>query len=89
MDGSWIGAIHYRSYFSFSAEPGDHRVCLNTTRDSSRGSAITIKAAAGQTYYLYLSPREAGVRWKLEEIDPARGLFLIASSALSTSHPKK
>jgi len=29
------------------------------------------------------------VRWKLEEIDPARGLFLIASSALSTSHPKK
>jgi len=89
MDGSWIGAIHYRSYFSFSAEPGDHRVCLNSPRENLRGSALTIRAAAGQTYYLFLSPREEGVRWKLEEIDPARGLFLIASSALSTSHPKK
>jgi hypothetical protein len=89
MDGSWVGAIHYRSYFSFSAEPGDHRVCLNSTRENLRGSALTIKAAAGQAYYLFLSPREAGLRWKLEQIDPARGLFLIASSALSTSRPKK
>jgi len=89
MDGSWVGAIHYRSYFSFSTEPGDHRVCLNSPRENLRGSALTIKAAVGQTYYLFLSPREAGLRWKLEEIDPARGLFLIASSALSTSHTKK
>ncbi len=89
MDGSWIGAVHYRSYFSFPAEPGDHRVCLNTSRDNVRGSALTIKAVAGQTYYLFLSSREGGVTWKLEQIDPARGLFLIASSALSTSHAKK
>jgi hypothetical protein len=89
MDGSWVGAIHYRSYFSFSAEPGDHRVCLNSPRENLRGSALTIKAAAGQTHYLLLSPREQGLRWKLEEIDPARGLFQIASSALSTSHAKR
>ena len=27
LDGAWIGAIHGKSYFFFSAEPGNHRVC--------------------------------------------------------------
>jgi hypothetical protein len=48
-----------------------------------------MKAAAGETLYLVLSPREEGARWKLEQVDPARGLFLIASSGLSTAHAKK
>jgi hypothetical protein len=89
IDGSWVGATRYRSYFSFSVEPGDHRVCLNTHRDNLRGSALSIKAATGQTFYLFLSPREEGTRWKLEEIDPALGLFLIASSGFSTARAKK
>jgi hypothetical protein len=89
IDGSWVGANRYRSYSSFSVEPGDHRVCLNTQRDSLRGSALSMKAAAGETLYLFVSPREEGTRWKLEEIDPARGLFLIASSGLGTAHAKE
>jgi hypothetical protein len=89
IDGSWVGANRYRSYSSFSVEPGDHRVCLNAQRDNLRGSALSMKAAAGQTFYLFLSPREQSTRWKLEDIDPARGLFLIASSGLSTAHAKK
>jgi len=88
IDGSWVGANRYRSYFSFSVEPGDHRVCWNAQSDSLRGSALSIKAAAGQTFYLFLSPREEGARWKLEDLDPARGLFLIAASGLSTARAK-
>jgi len=89
IDGSWVGANRYGSYSFFSVEPGDHRVCLNTQRDSLRGSALSMKAAAGETLYVVLSPREGGARWKLEEVDPAQGLFLIASSGLSAAHAKK
>jgi hypothetical protein len=89
IDGSWVGANRYRSYSSFSVEPGDHRVCLNAQGENLRGSALSMKVAAGQSLYLFVSPREEGSRWKLEEIDPARGLFLIASSSLSTAHAKK
>jgi hypothetical protein len=73
---------------SFPVEPGDDRVGLNAQGDSCGGTALILKAAAGQTFYLFLSPREEGARWKLDEIDPARGLFLLASSGLSTAQAK-
>jgi hypothetical protein len=29
IDGTWVGANGYRSYFFFSVEPGDHYLCTN------------------------------------------------------------
>lgn len=29
MDGAWVGANHGSSYFFFSAEPGEHHLCVN------------------------------------------------------------
>lgn len=89
IDGSWVGADRYKSYFSFSVDPGDHHLCLNEQTDGVRGSAASFQAAAGHEYYFFLSPREEGARWKLESVDPARGMFLIAGSGFSTSHAKK
>jgi hypothetical protein len=88
LDGSWVGANRGESYFSFSVDPGDHHLCMSEQGDHRQGSAASFTAAAGQTYYFQSSLKE-GTGWKLKVIDPAKGLFLIASSALSTSHPKK
>ncbi len=88
LDGAWVGANRGWSYFSFSVGPGDHHLCMSEQGDHKQGSAASFTAAAGETYYFQSSLNE-GTEWKLKAIDPAKGLFLIASSALSTSHPKK
>jgi hypothetical protein len=87
LDGSWVGANSGLSYFSFSVDPGDHHLCMSEQGDHKQGSAANFTAAAGQVYY-FRSSLEEGAGWKLKVIDPANGLFLIASSGLSTSHPK-
>ena len=88
LDGSWVGANRGLSYFSLSVDPGDHRLCMSMQGDHKQGSAASFTATAGQTYYFRSSLKE-GTGWELKAVDPAKGLFLIASSALSTSRPKK
>ena len=98
LDGSWIGANKGKSYFSFSVDPGDHQVCTNwqsgTFKETSKriGSAMTLKAEAGKTYYLRTQIYERSEHdhnVKLEPVETAEGQFLISASAFSTSHPKK
>jgi hypothetical protein len=88
LDGSWVGANRGVSYFSFPVDPGDHHLCMSEQGDHKQGSAASFTAAAGQAYYFRSTFKES-TGWELKVIDPARGLFLIASSAHSTSHPKK
>jgi hypothetical protein len=98
LDGDWVGANGRNSYFFFGVSPGDHRVCTNW--QSSVGwrakvaKAVTLTAEAGKTYYfrtrmLPVTEHQSEVMMKLEALDPAEGQLLIASSALSTSQPKK
>jgi Protein of unknown function (DUF2846) len=96
LDGSWVGANHGDSYFYFPVDPGDHRICAQWQstfeRLSKLASAISLTAEAGQVYYFRAiadarSHDRGAVR--LEALDPAEALLLTASSAYSTSHPKK
>jgi hypothetical protein len=96
LDGSWVGANHGDSYFYFPVEPGDHRICAQWQSSfgilSKLASAASLTAEAGQVYYFRAiadarSHERGAVR--LEALDPAEALLLTASSAFSTSHPKK
>lgn len=96
LDGAWVGAIHGKSYFFFSVDPGSHRVCAawqsNFKRLSKLGSAADLTAEAGQVYYLRVRVDERPEHRpdvKMEHIDTAEAQLLIASSSFSTSQPKK
>jgi hypothetical protein len=96
VDGSWMGANHYRSYFFFPVSAGEHRVCASV--QSRVGKVARVSAATsltteeGKVYYLRVvlemrMKRELAM--KIEPLDSAEGALLIASSALSTSKTKK
>ena len=78
--------------------PGQHNVCAESQSNASRKAAETVGAArtltveAGMVYYLRIIFEEFDKIWartKLELTDNAEGQFLLSSSALSNSHPKK
>jgi Protein of unknown function (DUF2846) len=60
LDGAWIGASDWKSYFFFPVDPGDHRLC--TSQQSALKSRTDIAAAAsftaeaGKIYYLLPHP---------------------------------
>ena len=97
IDGNWVGANGYRSYFFFPVEPGDHHLCTSiqsrfewTVKPST--AAISFTAEAGKSYYFRTkTPKEEGSSGvvKLEPVDPAEAQVLIASTAFSTFHLKK
>jgi hypothetical protein len=96
IDGAWVGANHGESYFFFPISPGEHHLCIDWQSSHSRlsklGSAVTFNAETGKTYYFRIAgdekkKHELGLA--LEQLDPAKAQFLISSSALSISHPKK
>ncbi len=100
LDGAWIGANQNQSYFFYSVDPGDHRLCANWQSSiGSRarvGAAASFTADANKVYYfrtkIYVLTDEKDSRppmMKLERIDPAEAQLLISSASLSTSHPKK
>ena len=98
VDGSWTGATNSKSFLYFSVAPGEHSVCTewqsNVFKKTSErvGGAITLNVEAGKVYYLRMTFEEvtkASGRIKLSLTDNAEGQFLLSSSALSNSHPKK
>jgi hypothetical protein len=99
LDGTWIGANRSKTYFFFSVDPGNHRLCTNwqssVASRSKLGSAASLTAEAGKTYYfktkVYSLPEreQYEVIFRLEPLDPAEAQLLVASSALSISQPKK
>src|SRR5690348_9162228 len=56
IDGTWVGANGYRSYFFFSVDPGDHHLCSSVQSKFERvvkssTAAISFTAEAGKTFY--------------------------------------
>lgn len=105
LDGVWVGANRGDSYFFFSVEPGEHHLCTDWIsgflRDGRLVSLAPLTAEAGKTYFFRV--RTSGGKgsiadnhWSADgasiDLDPVnsdQGKLLIASSALSVSHPKK
>jgi len=97
IDGTWVGANGYRSYFFFPVEPGDHRLCTGVQSKFERVvksslAATSFTAEAGKTYYFRTkTPIDAGSlrTIKLVPVDPAEAQLWLARTAFSTFSPKK
>jgi hypothetical protein len=97
IDGAWVGANGYRSYFFFPVEPGDHRLCTGVESKFERvvkssAAATSFTAEAGKTYYFRTKTPKgqdtSGARI-LVPVDPAEAQLLIAATAFSTFRLKK
>jgi len=95
MDGKWMGATRDQSYFFFTVEPGEHRLCWDLQKSqeklSDQGAAVTFTAEAGKTYFFRTTSHggnELAPNWKMERLGAAEAMFLVSSWPLSTSRPK-
>jgi len=95
MDGKWMGAARDESYFFFTAEPGEHRLCWDVQKGQEKltdqGAATTFTAEAGKVYCFestVFERNEITQKRKFELIDGAEGLFLVSSWPLSASRPR-
>jgi hypothetical protein len=64
VDGKWVGANGYSSYFFFALDPDDHRLCTNMqtkiqklVKNSTAATSFT--AEAGKIYYFRPKLRNA------------------------------
>jgi len=94
VDGTWVGANGYRSYFFFPVDPGDHRLCTNMetlgkkpAKNSTAATSFT--AESGKTYYFRTKSSDSSMELQLVPLDPAEAQVMIASWALSSFHLKK
>jgi hypothetical protein len=100
VDGKWAGADKGNSYISFSVDPGDHHLCTNWQsrwkRFSNEAAFTSFTADPGKTYYFRARITEHGgsggasnFTLDLEPLNGDQGKYLVASSAMSASQPKK
>jgi hypothetical protein len=98
MDGSWIGATHSNSWFSFSADPGLHHLCGNWQKRVALFTGVPTTAAmhfsaeAGHTYYFVMKDKwnkVDGLSVRLTGLDGDEAPILMHKFSLSVSHPEK
>ncbi|MGP0017780.1 MAG: hypothetical protein ACLPHP_04360 [Candidatus Sulfotelmatobacter sp.] len=100
VDGKWVGADKGNSYISFSVEPGEHHLCANWQshwkRLSNEMAFNGFTADPGKIYYFRARINEIGgsggasnFSLDLEPLNQDEGKYLVGSSALSASQPKK
>jgi hypothetical protein len=96
FDGKWAGAVKGDSYLAFSVDPGEHHLCTNwqsrLKQLSSKVAFTSLNAVPGNIYYFRARIIEGGgLSYSLDfaPVDPDEGKYLVASSAVSESHPKK
>jgi len=93
LDGAWVGVNKNSSYFAVSVEPGEHHVCVSV--QSFRGHPfgfVHFTAEAGRIYYFsarVIYGEEAKGYLFLGAVDSDQAEYLIGSSPLSVSNPKK
>jgi hypothetical protein len=95
IDGNWVGATQGRSYLFFTADPGEHHLCVNWQSRwegiSKLASFAHVDAEPGKTYYfraraIYYS--HSPIYLDLDAIDQDEGIYLVASSQLSNAKMK-
>jgi hypothetical protein len=97
VDGGWVGAIRGNSYIFTSVQPGEHHICVNwqsgLVTPSGLFAMANFTAEAGKTYYFrartFAETNSAPYLIDLDATNNDEGQYLVASSAISKSHPKK
>lgn len=100
VDGKWAGADKDNSYLSFAVDPGEHHLCTNwqssKKRPSKEAAFTSFTADSGKTYYFRARITEHGgsvnasnFSLDLEPVNGDEGRYLVASSAVAVSQPKK
>jgi hypothetical protein len=94
LDGAWVGAFKHNSYFSVTVDPGEHHACMNLQSSTPLGKLVAfvhVTAEAGKVYYLATQAVVKGntTRLEIDPIDSDQAKYLIASSPLSVSQPRK
>jgi hypothetical protein len=97
VDGEWVGANGYRSYFHFPVEPGDHRLCAEIQSRiqgavHSSLAATSFTAEAGKTYYFRTktpNSESSSAALQIVPVDPPEAQILLATAAFSTFHLMK
>jgi len=94
VDGAWVGANGYRSFFFFPVDPGDHRLCTNMQSKLKRQvnastAAASFTAEAGQSYYFRTKTQVDSGRIQLVPVDPAEAQILLANASFSKFQIKK
>src|SRR5579859_48548 len=94
LDAAWAAAVDFGSYTSFSVEPGEHHLCTNW-QSFFAGSKkpvglANLTAEAGKVYYFRVRvPALNHPVIDLDLVNADEGQYLVASSKMSESHPKK
>jgi hypothetical protein len=96
MDGVWMGANRGSSYIFFSADPGEHHLCMNwQSRLQVRSRAFSManfNAQEGKVYYFRerVFPGHSGdFVFELDPVNSDEGKYLVAISPASASSPRK
>ncbi len=100
IDGAWVGAFKGKmngsplnSYFSAYVEPGEHHACVKARSGKRDVSAFAhFSAEAGQVYYLVIRGSFEGETARylgIGPLDSDEAKYLIATSPLSVSQPRK
>ncbi len=94
LDGAWVGAYKWNSYFSVPVKPGVHHVCANVQSNYPVGSQIALAhftAEPGETYYFRtrflngMNGMDIPSYVELDALDSDEGKYLIAFYPLSIS----
>ena len=98
LDGAWVGAYKWNSYFTVSVKPGEHHVCAEVQSNYAVGNLIALAhftAEPGKVYYFrtrFLNGMNGGDIPSYVELDPLdsdEAKYLIASYPLSISLAKR
>jgi hypothetical protein len=96
LDGTWLGANRGNSYLFFSVAPGEHHLCANWQSRFSRFNRLvalaSLSAEGGKTYYFrsrIIGQGQAEPYLDLDPVNGDEGRFLVVSSPVSASRPKK
>lgn len=55
VDGSWVGAISNKSYFTLDVAPGLHHLCSSVQQKKDMIAASSLTTEAGKVYYFELT----------------------------------
>lgn len=100
VDGAWVGANRGDSYFTFTAEPGEHNLCASMQSAPARmkktfTQMASVTAEAGKIYYFEARVNTIGglnvgiASFDFTQLSDSDGKYRVKAWKFATSKPKK